>query len=112
MIILAFFQKQSYFFIILVVVSPIVGYVIDKIGSNILWIASAILLAITGHVMLLVTFLNTFIPITIIGVASSTMASALWPMVSLTVSHDKVSTAFGLYVNSLFYSFMTFCKIF
>ncbi|MCL4118144.1 UNVERIFIED_CONTAM: hypothetical protein GTU68_061464 [Idotea baltica] len=85
----------SIVYVISAIGSPLFGFVVDKTGRNIMWVFISILVTIGSHAMMTFTFINPFIPMTILGMAYSLLASSLWPMVSLIVPEYQLGTAYG-----------------
>ncbi|GAV09016.1 hypothetical protein RvY_18622 [Ramazzottius varieornatus] len=76
--------------------SPILGFLIDRTGRNIIWTISAISITIVAHGILGFTFVNPFVAVSMMGVAYSMLASSLWPMVALVVKEHQLGTAYGI----------------
>ena len=97
--------------------SPVLGFMIDRTGRNILWTITAICitirkllsflessvfnlpvfcLLIVAHGILAFTFVNPFVAVSMMGVAYSMLASSLWPMVALVVKENQLGTAYGM----------------
>ncbi|CAG9858502.1 unnamed protein product [Phyllotreta striolata] len=104
-----FFQKRfnvtsqeandltSIVYVISGVSSPILGLFIDKVGMNIFWIMVGTTGTIVAHVLLgFFTTLPPILPIIIMGVAYSILASSLWPLVSLIIPDYQLGTAYGV----------------
>ncbi|XP_045610044.2 lysosomal dipeptide transporter MFSD1 isoform X1 [Procambarus clarkii] len=87
---------SSIVYIISAVASPILGFVVDRTGRNILWVFLAVLVSLASHAILTFTFLNPFISMSMLGLAYSLLASALWPMVSLVIPEHQLGTAYGM----------------
>ncbi|KAJ8917453.1 hypothetical protein NQ315_005500 [Exocentrus adspersus] len=73
--------------------SPLLGLFIDKTGKNITWIVVAISGTIGSHILLAFTTLNPYVAMGIMGVAYATLASSLWPLVSLIIPEYQLGTA-------------------
>ncbi|XP_056644221.1 major facilitator superfamily domain-containing protein 1-like isoform X1 [Diorhabda sublineata] len=76
--------------------SPILGFLIDKIGMNIFWILFGIFGTVISHLLLGFSHLNVYIPIGIMGISYSILASSLWPLVALVVPEYQLGTAYGV----------------
>ncbi|XP_059159546.1 major facilitator superfamily domain-containing protein 1-like [Physella acuta] len=87
---------NSLVYIISAVACPVLGFCIDKTGKNIFWVISGILLALVSHMMLAFTFVNPYIPMVIMGLAYSVLASAVWPLVAFVVPKQHLGTAYGI----------------
>lgn len=86
----------SLFFFITVITSPIFGILVDRTGYNTLWAIVSLILAIISHCLLMFTFINSFVPVLLLGASLSLMAVALWPMVSIIIPKHQLATAYGL----------------
>ena len=75
--------------------SPVLGFAIDKIGRNVAFVLTAVLMTLLSHILLAVTQINPYVSITMMGFGYSLLASALWPMVALIVPLHRQGTAFG-----------------
>jgi len=91
--------------LIAIVVSPTMGFVIDKWGRTIFWIiTSSILLTLTHLMCLARAFawdnMISRIPLAVImvvtGFAYSIFASAIWPMLPFIIKRDMLGTAYGM----------------
>jgi MFS family permease len=82
--------------LVTVVTSPIFGKIVDSTGYNLIWVILSIVLAMISHLILMFTFLNSFVPVLILGASLSLLYASLWPMVSLVVPNNQLSSAFGL----------------
>jgi len=87
---------NSIVYIISAVMSPILGFMIDKSGRNLLWVLAAVFLTGLAHAMMAFTFITPWIAMSMMGVSYSMLASALWPMVSLVIEERQLGSAYGL----------------
>jgi len=87
---------NSLVYIISAVASPLFGFLIDRIGKNVFWVIIGIVLTLACHMSLAFTFINPYIPMIIMGLAYSILASALWPMVALIIPSHQLGTAYGI----------------
>ena len=78
------------------IASPFFGFLIDKTGKNISWVLVAVALSAIAHGLLAFTYLNPYLPIILLGVAYSILASALWSLPALLVQDHQLGTAFGI----------------
>lgn len=104
---LAFFQAKfdidpqragavnSVVFIISACASPFLGFMVDKVGKNVLWVIISVAMTLGCHCMLAFTFWEPFVAMSIMGVAYSLLACALWPLVALVVPETQLGTAYG-----------------
>ncbi|XP_071453924.1 lysosomal dipeptide transporter MFSD1-like [Hetaerina americana] len=89
-------QVNSIVYVISAFASPLLGLLVDKLGRNVFWVLLSILVTLGCHALLAFTFLNPFIGMSIMGLAYSMLASALWPMVSLVIPDYQLGTAYGI----------------
>ena len=75
--------------------APIFGFAIDKIGRNVIFVISAVLMTLISHVIMAFTLWNPYISIICMGIGYSLLAAALWPIVALIVPTYRQGTAFG-----------------
>uniref|UniRef100_A0A0B7AKB9 Lysosomal dipeptide transporter MFSD1 n=1 Tax=Arion vulgaris TaxID=1028688 RepID=A0A0B7AKB9_9EUPU len=83
-------------YIISAVASPVFGFLIDRLGRNVFWVILGIILTLGCHMTLAFSFINPFVPMVIMGLSYSVLASALWPMVSLIIPAQQLGTAYGI----------------
>ncbi|KAJ8388672.1 hypothetical protein AAFF_G00130810 [Aldrovandia affinis] len=86
---------NSIVYIISAPASPILGFLVDKLGKNIIWVLCAVVCTLAAHMMLAFTFLSPWIAMSLLGVSYSLLACALWPMVSFVVPEHQLGTAYG-----------------
>ncbi|XP_005106021.1 major facilitator superfamily domain-containing protein 1 [Aplysia californica] len=87
---------NSLVYIISAGASPFFGFLIDRIGKNVFWVIIGIVITLGCHMMLAFTFMNPYIPMVIMGLSYSILASALWPMVALIIPAHQLGTAYGI----------------
>ena len=78
------------------ILSPILGGVVDKVGRRGTMMIFGALLLIPCHLMMGLTTFNPIVPMAVLGFAFSLVPAALWPAVPLIVEEKSVGTAFGL----------------
>jgi MFS family permease len=78
------------------IASPLLGFLIDMVGKNVLWITVAISTTIGCHCLLAFTMVNPYVGMVLMGVAYSCLASSLWPLVSLIIPEHQLGTAYGV----------------
>ncbi|XP_037075476.1 major facilitator superfamily domain-containing protein 1-like isoform X3 [Pollicipes pollicipes] len=83
-------------YIISLVASPFIGLSIDFAGRNILWVMVSVLMTIGCHALMAFSFINPWVAMSILGIAFSMLASALWPMVALVIPERQCGTAYGI----------------
>nr|XP_057935857.1 major facilitator superfamily domain-containing protein 1 isoform X2 [Doryrhamphus excisus] len=86
---------NSIVYIISAPASPILGFMVDKTGKNVLWVICAVCTTLASHMMLAFTFWNPWIAMSLLGVSYSLLACALWPMVAFVVPEHQLGTAYG-----------------
>ncbi|UJR07131.1 hypothetical protein I4U23_011419 [Adineta vaga] len=77
------------------ILSPIFGYVIDKIGRNLYWLMGSIIITIIAHALLAFLFIHPVIPLILMGISYSILAASLWPLVAFLVPKKMLGTAYG-----------------
>jgi len=83
-------------YLVSAIASPLFGFLIDKAGRNVTWVLVAISTSALAHGILTFTHLNPYLPIIMLGMSYSILASALWSLPSLLVPDNQLGTAFGL----------------
>ncbi|XP_060761816.1 major facilitator superfamily domain-containing protein 1 [Neoarius graeffei] len=86
---------NSVVYIISAPASPLLGFMVDKIGKNITWVLCAVVTTLIAHMMLAFTFWNPWIAMVLMGLSYSLLACALWPMVAFVVPEHQLGTAYG-----------------
>ncbi|XP_060587464.1 major facilitator superfamily domain-containing protein 1-like [Ruditapes philippinarum] len=87
---------NSLVYIISAIASPLFGFLIDKSGKNVFWVILGTSVTIGCHAMLAFTFITPFVAMSVMGLAYSVLASALWPMASMIVAQHQLGTAYGI----------------
>ncbi|CAF0745450.1 unnamed protein product [Didymodactylos carnosus] len=78
------------------ILSPLLGYIVDRTGRNIYWLIGSIMATILAHALLAFVFIHPIVPLVIMGIAYSILAASLWPMVAFLVPKQLLGTAYGL----------------
>lgn len=86
---------NSVVYIISAPASPVLGFIVDKTGRNVMWVGFAVIATLASHMMLAFTFWNPWIAMCLLGLAYSLLACALWPMVAFVVPEHQLGTAYG-----------------
>ncbi|XP_019944196.2 lysosomal dipeptide transporter MFSD1 isoform X1 [Paralichthys olivaceus] len=86
---------NSIVYIISAPASPILGFMVDRTGKNVIWVITAVVATLAAHMMLAFTFWNPWIAMSLLGVSYSLLACALWPMVAFVVPEHQLGTAYG-----------------
>ncbi|XP_013421243.1 major facilitator superfamily domain-containing protein 1 [Lingula anatina] len=87
---------NSVVYIISAGASPLFGFCIDKLGKNIFWVITGVIITLACHACLAFTWINPFVPMVIMGFSYSILASALWPIVAMVVPEHQLGTAYGI----------------
>jgi len=83
-------------YLVSAVASPVFGFLIDRTGRNICWVLLAVAISLFCHCLLCISWFSPYIPMVLLGLAYSILASALWSLVSLIVDEAQLATAFGI----------------
>ncbi|XP_056139320.1 major facilitator superfamily domain-containing protein 1 [Lampris incognitus] len=86
---------NSIVYIISAPASPLLGFMVDKTGKNVIWVICAVVCTLAAHMMLAFTFWIPWIAMSLLGVSYSLLACALWPMVAFVVPEHQLGTAYG-----------------
>uniref|UniRef100_A0A8C7LE11 Lysosomal dipeptide transporter MFSD1 n=1 Tax=Oncorhynchus kisutch TaxID=8019 RepID=A0A8C7LE11_ONCKI len=86
---------NSIVYIISAPASPVLGFMVDRIGKNVIWVLCAVVTTLIAHMMLAFTFWNPWIAMSLLGLSYSLLACALWPMVAFMVPEHQLGTAYG-----------------
>ncbi len=78
------------------ILSPFLGFVVDRIGCRAVIALFASVLLIVVHVVLAVTQSSPIIPLIGQGLAYSMYAAVIWPSIPLVVPQKYTGTAFGV----------------
>lgn len=80
--------------------APLFGFLIDRTGFILLWLAFACFLNVINMlVMLWLTYIPPSIPMFFVGISYSMVASSLWPAIALIVKPKELGTAYGLFFS-------------
>uniref|UniRef100_A0A9J7YUQ2 Lysosomal dipeptide transporter MFSD1 n=1 Tax=Cyprinus carpio carpio TaxID=630221 RepID=A0A9J7YUQ2_CYPCA len=86
-----FISKINIVYIISAPASPLLGFVVDRTGRNVLWVMLAVATTLLSHMMLAVLCVCQCL----LGLSYSLLACALWPMVAFVVPEHQLGTAYG-----------------
>uniref|UniRef100_A0A8C7K2Z3 Lysosomal dipeptide transporter MFSD1 n=1 Tax=Oncorhynchus kisutch TaxID=8019 RepID=A0A8C7K2Z3_ONCKI len=86
---------NSIVYIISAPASPVLGFMVDRTGKNVIWVLCAVVTTLIAHMMLAFTFWNPWIAMSLLGLSYSLLACALWPMVAFVVPEHQLGTAYG-----------------
>nr|CAD7398507.1 unnamed protein product [Timema poppensis] len=87
---------NSIVYLISAVASPLLGYLVDRVGKNVFFVIFSVLVSLGCHAMLAFTFINPYVAMSILGLAYSMLASGLWPMIALIIPEYQLGTAYGM----------------
>lgn len=80
--------------------APTAGFIISKTGYILYWLAAACgLNAINMLIMLWLKFIPPIVPMFLVGLSYSTVASSLWPCIPAIVKGSETGTAYGLFFS-------------
>ncbi|KAI8809405.1 major facilitator superfamily domain-containing protein [Cladochytrium replicatum] len=88
--------------------SPLCGILVDRHGHRSTVLPLAGLMLFATHALLCFTTLTPFFSMTVLGIAYSVFASALWPCVPYLVGRHQIATAYGFMTVSLNFSLFVF----
>ena len=82
-------------YMISLVFAPVFGLIIDKLKYRVVWVCAGLVISSSAFVMMSVTLLNPYIPMTMLGFAYSIVVCTLWPMVAMLIPARQLGTAYG-----------------
>ncbi|KAJ3088977.1 hypothetical protein HK102_007499 [Quaeritorhiza haematococci] len=81
--------------------SPICGLILDRFGHRELYLPTSAALIFIAHLLMWATTLTPFFAMSVLGVAYSMFASALWSSVPFLVGSTQIGTAYGFVTIAL-----------
>ncbi|KZC04201.1 Major facilitator superfamily domain-containing protein 1, partial [Dufourea novaeangliae] len=87
---------NSLVYLISAIASPLLGYLVDRTGKNVLWVNVSIFATIVAHGLLAFTYINPYVCMILMGLAYSMLASSLWPLIALVTPEYQLGTAYGI----------------
>lgn len=87
---------DSVIYTISAISSPLIGFVVDKVGRNLVFLLVSGILVMSAHMLMALTFVNVWIPMIALGFGYSIMSCALWPLVAVVVPQQQLGTAYGV----------------
>nr|XP_050864060.1 major facilitator superfamily domain-containing protein 1-like isoform X1 [Vespula vulgaris] len=87
---------NSLIYSISAIASPVLGYLVDRIGKNVFWVFLSICATMVAHVLLAFTYVNPYACMILMGFAYSMLASSLWPLIALVTPEYQLGTAYGI----------------
>lgn len=79
-----------------IIFTPLFGLFTDYKGKSASVMILGSLLIILVHLSFMLTTINPYIPMFILGIGFSLVPAAMWPSVAKIVDHNKLGTAYGL----------------
>ncbi|KYQ89568.1 major facilitator superfamily domain-containing protein 1 [Tieghemostelium lacteum] len=76
--------------------SPVIGFIIDKVGRNLSWMTFASVLMAVAHILLTFSSLTPYVAMIIMGVGYACMAASIWVTFPVLVPNIRLGTAYGL----------------
>jgi len=89
-------RLNSIVYLLSAILSPVCGFIVDKLGRHVMFVCIAVAMGLTSHVLMTLTMLNPYVAMVLLGISLSFMACALWPLVPLIVPVRLQATAYGL----------------
>jgi MFS family permease len=89
-------RYTSMIFTASMIFTPLLGFLVDKIGKRGIMLIFGSLLIVPAHSILGLTYIHPAIPMIMIGVSFSLVPAALWPVVPIMVEERRLGTAFGM----------------
>ena len=96
-----------------ILLTPVMGYVVNAVGYHLLWTISGLAIAVIAHLMLLLSNPGlTYMPYlasVIYSISYTLFSSSFWPLVGFLVEGNQVGTAYGIYlgVQNLFWGLLS-----
>lgn len=78
--------------------SPILGFMIDRTGRNVIFITLASVITLISHALFAFTISKAcaYLAIGLMGLGYSLLAASLWPVIALVIPLHRQGTAFGI----------------
>ena len=95
-----------------ILLTPVMGYIVNAIGYHLLWTISGIAIAVIAHLILLLSnpglIYMPYIASIIYSISYTLFSSSFWPLVGFLVEGSQVATAYGIYlgVQNLFWGLL------
>lgn len=78
------------------VMSPFLGFVVDRVGRRAVLQLAAAAVLVLAHTLLAATLVTPFVPFVLQGLAYSVFAAVVWPSIPLLVEEHHVGTGYGV----------------
>ena len=95
-----------------ILLTPVMGYIVNAIGYHLLWTISGIAIAVIAHLILLLSnpglIYIPYIASIIYSISYTLFSSSFWPLVGFLVGGNQVGMAYGIYlgVQNLFWGLL------
>ncbi|EFA77832.1 major facilitator superfamily domain-containing protein 1 [Heterostelium album PN500] len=76
--------------------SPVIGFIIDRVGRNLSWMALSMILLVVAHSILGFTMVNPYVGMILMGFSYAIMAASIWPTIPALIPSSRLGTAYGL----------------
>ncbi|ESL08273.1 hypothetical protein TRSC58_04027 [Trypanosoma rangeli SC58] len=76
--------------------SPLVGFIVDNVGRNTLWLIAASTSFLLIHLLLLMTMIPGIVMVIAMGVSYSVLVSGLWPSIPWVVGENVLGLSYGI----------------
>ncbi|ORC88643.1 putative major facilitator superfamily [Trypanosoma theileri] len=76
--------------------SPVIGFIVDAVGRNTLWLIVASACFVLLHVLLIVSMIPGIVLMIMMGLFYSFLVSGLWPSIPWAVNENIVGFAYGM----------------
>ena len=84
-----------------ILLTPVMGYIVNAIGYHLLWTISGIAIAVIAHLILLLSNPGlTYMPYIasiIYSISYTLFGPSFWPLVGFLVEANQIGTAYGIY---------------
>lgn len=72
--------------------SPVFGFLVDKLGRNIIWVLFAVVATLASHIMLAFTFWNPWIAMVILANTMTLIIVYVYNKLYLSCSFDHIAS--------------------
>eukprot|EP01133_Synstelium_polycarpum_P015985 gene15985-19014_t len=76
--------------------SPVIGFLIDRVGRNLSWMAFASTLLTAAHIILGFTTVTPYVGMIMMGFGYACMASSVWTTLPALIPASRLGTAYGI----------------
>ena len=78
------------------IVTPLFGLLVDKVGKRALFMMIGSLLLIPVYLMMVYSNVSLYVPIAMLGISFSLIPAVMWPSVAYIVEEKRLGTAYSL----------------